>query len=78
MNAPLQESIGKNSKELTILEMAEICGALVRYWQHRPNWLLGQFLTNVLSIPESHLYYMSDEEIVKIFNTYFNDEEEIK
>ena len=65
-----QELIGKQNKTLTPEDIALVCKTIERAWVEHPNWRLGQLLSNVLALPTTKLYYMSDTEIMDMLKSW--------
>lgn len=65
-----QELIGKQNKKLTKEDIALVCKTIERAWMEHSNWRLGQLLSNILVLPTTKLYYMSDDEIMDMLKSW--------
>lgn len=49
----------------TILE------TISKYWKTVPDWRLGQLISNIIDTDK--LYYIEDDELIKLLEEYFNN-----
>ena len=52
------------------------CHELAELWQQVPDWRLGQFMCNIISIcqnKDKDAFYMEDHELFEVIKNYFKE-----
>lgn len=49
------------------------CNKLASYWETVPDWRFGQLICNVLGTAKRDPFFIEEEEMLKLFEEFFNE-----